>query len=183
VDSVARAANVRLLDELLAELNMQDDDTYPARTAAQQHQVDRDVPLQRLFDMLVDYRLEDPRDTAGFMGLLITLAEGLRQDPTATAAVYRMHVNEVGTRKVKNDSGELEQFQQGPTRTAGGGRSYPGDAFFAAADKVSLQVHVYNLTLDDRPFASAVPLITVNVPGPQAAAWLVQIQRGQQATS
>jgi hypothetical protein len=184
VDPDARAANKQLLQRFLSELNMEDDETYAGRTVAQQHEVDRNVPLQKLVDMLVEYRLEDPRDTASFTGLLITLAEGLRQDPNATAAVYRMRPTApMGARKVKNGSGEIDQFQQGRTATARGGQSYPGDAFFAASDKVSLQIHEYDLTLDGRPFASAVPLITVNVPAPLAAAWLVQVQPGQQGTS
>jgi hypothetical protein len=179
-----RAANKQLLERFLSELNMVNDETYAGRTIAQQHEVDRNVPLQKLFDMLVEYRLEDPRDTASFTGLLITIAEGLRQDPNATAGVYRMRPRApMGTRKVKDDSGEIDQFQQGRTATARGGQSYPGDAFFAAPDKVSLQIHEYDLTLDGRPFASAVPLITVNVPAPLAAAWLVQVQSGQQGTS
>ncbi|RQH09483.1 Z1 domain-containing protein [Bradyrhizobium sp. RP6] len=184
VNPDTRSANMQLLQTLMSELNLQDDDTYAARSTAQQHQVDRDAPLQRLFDALVEYRFEDPRDTASFTGLLITIAEGLRQDPDATCAIYRMRPNApVGTRKVKNASGEIDQFQQGRTATARGGVTYPGDAFFAARDKVSLQIHVYDLTLSNRPFASAVPLITVNVPAPLAAAWLVQVQSGQQATS
>ena len=89
----------------------------------------------------------------------------------------------IGSRKVMDESGEIDQFQQGRTATARGGQSYPGDAFFAARDKVSLQIHEYDLTLNDRPFARAVPLITVNVPASLAAAWLVQVQPGQQGTS
>lgn len=184
VNPDTRSANMQLLQRLLSELTLQDDDSYAARSAAQQHQVAREVPLQTLFDTLVEYRFEDPRDTASFTGLLITIAEGLRQNSDATAAIYRMRPNApVGTRKVKNASGEIDQFQQGRTATAGGGVTYPGDAFFAARDKVSLQIHVYDLTLSNRPFVSAVPLITVNVPGPLAAAWLVQVQSGQQAIS
>lgn len=183
VDPDIRDANTRLMNKLMSELNLVDDTSYPARSAAQQHQVDGDVPLQRLFDTLVEYSFEDPRDTASFMGLLMTLAEGLRQDKNATAAVYRMRPNAPGERKVKNASGEIDQFQQGPTRTVGGGRNYPGDAFFAAPDNVSLQFHVFDLTLDGSPFANSVPLITVNVPARLASAWLVQVQNGQQGTS
>jgi hypothetical protein len=184
IDPETRAANKQLLERFLSELNLVNDETYVGRTIAQQHEVDRNVPLQKLCDMLVEYRLEDPRDTASFTGLLITIAEGLKQDANATAAVYRMRPTaRIGIRQVKNDSGEIDQFQQGPTAIAGGGQSYPGDAFFAAPDKVSLQIHEYDLTLNDRPFASAVPLITVNVPAPLAAAWLVQVQAGQQGTS
>jgi hypothetical protein len=184
LDPDTRAANKRLLQRFVSELNMQEDETYAGRTLAQQHEVDRNAPLQKLLDMLVDYRLEDPRDTASFTGLLMTLAEGLRQDPNATAAVYRMRPRApMGTRKVKDDSGEIDQFQQGRTATARGGQSYPGDAFFAALDKVSLQIHEYDLTLNNRPFAGTVSLITVNVPAALAAAWLVQVQTGQQGAS
>ncbi|WP_271592235.1 Z1 domain-containing protein [Bradyrhizobium sp. CCBAU 65884] len=179
----ARDANMRILDALLSGLDLVEDTSYPGISPSQQHKVAANVPLQQIFDTLVDYQFEDPRDTASFTGLLITLAEGLRQDPDATAAVYRMRPDApLGTRKVKDDSGEIDNFQQGRTATVRG-TTYPGDQFFAASDKVSFQIHVYDLTLNDQPFAPRVPLITVNVPPALAADWLVQVQRGQQATS
>jgi hypothetical protein len=183
VDPTSRAANRQVLENLLDSIELEDDTSYPAKSPAQEHKVDRNVPLSEVFDALIEYRLEDPRDTASFTGLLITLAEGLRQDPNATVAVYRMRPNAPGSREVMNDSGEIENFQQGRTATARGGQTYPGDAFFKVADKVSLQIHLYDLTLDKKPFARSAPLITVHVPAALAAAWLVQVQRGQQATS
>ncbi|MGX1360739.1 Z1 domain-containing protein [Bradyrhizobium elkanii] len=183
VDPEARAANMQVLQRLLDGLDLENDTSYPAKSPAQQHKVDRAVPLSKLIDVLIDYGFEDPRDTATFTGLLITLAEGLRQDPNATVTIYRMRPGAPGSREVKNDSGEIENFQQGRTATAGGGQSYPGDAFFMAGDRVSLQIHVYDLTLNKKPFAQSVPLITVHVPAALAADWLVQVQRGQQATS
>ena len=36
--------------------------------------------------MLVDYRLEDPRDTASITGILVALGEALRNDEEAKAA-------------------------------------------------------------------------------------------------
>jgi hypothetical protein len=179
----ARDANMSVLDGLLRRINLVDDTSYPGTSPSQQHKVAADVSLQQVFDALVEYQFEDPRDTASFTGLLITLAEGLRQDPNATAAVYRMRPDApVGTRKVINDSGDIDNFQQGRTATASGGTTYPGDQFFAASDKVSLQIHVYDLTLNEQPFARKVPLITVNVPAALAEDWLVQVQRAQQAT-
>jgi hypothetical protein len=183
VDPDGRSANMDVLDTLLKGLDLKNDTSYPAKSAAQQHMVDPNVPLSKIIDALVDYRFEDPRDTAGFTGLLITLAEGLRQDSNATAAVYRMRPSASGTREVMNDDGEIENFLQGRTATAGGGQSYPGDVSFVAGDKVSLQIHVYDLTLKKKPFARSAPLITVHVPAALAADWLVQVQRGQQATS
>ena len=183
VDPTARTANLQVLKDLLDSIELEDDTSYPAKSPAQQHRVDRNVPLSKVIDALIEYRLEDPRDTASFTGLLITLAEGLRQDPNATVAVYRMRPSALGSRELMNDSGEIENFQQGRTATARGGQSYPGDAFFSAGDKVSFQIHVYDLTLEKKPFARSAPLITMHVPAALAADWLVQVQRGQQATS
>jgi hypothetical protein len=184
IDPIAREANLDLLSSFLSELDLEEDATYEAKTPAQQHKVARNIPLTKLFDALVEYRLVDPRDTASFTGLLITLAEGIRRDANATAVVYRMRPDApIGSREVINDSGEIDNFQQGQTRTASGATTYPGDAFFADDQRVTLQIHVYNLTLNKKPFVPSSPLITLYVPPALAEDWLVQVQRGQQATT
>ncbi|WP_407150453.1 Z1 domain-containing protein [Bradyrhizobium sp. ORS 86] len=182
-DPDARTANMGVLHRLLADLNLQNDTSYSAKSTAQQHKVDDDVPLSKIIDALVEYSFEDPRDTASFTGLLITLGEGLRQDPNATAAVYRMRPDAGGTRELMNERGEIENFQQGRTATAGGGQSYPGDAAFMAKDKVTLQIHAYDLKYKGKIVAKSAPLITVYVPTNLATDWLVQVQRGQRAKS
>ena len=182
MDPKAREENQKTLQSLLNKATLRLDESYAATSPAQQHMVDPEVKLADLIDTLVEYRLEDARDTASFTGLLITLAEGLRQDPNATVAIYQMRPNAIGKRELKNENGEIDTFQQGPTRLAGGGYSYPGDEFFKYAGKISLQIHVFDLTLDKKVVARS-PLITIHVPRALAAAWLVQIQRGQQASA
>jgi hypothetical protein len=168
---------------LLSKTKLTADTSYAAKTEAQEHEIDRDVPLSEVFDALVEYAFEDPRDTANFAGLLITIAEGIRQDPSATAAVYRMRPKATGERKLTNETTfAIDNFQQGATRTSESRYSYPGDGYFKSDDKVSLQVHTFDLTYDNQIVARSAPLITVRIPGPLAKAWLVQVQRGQTTT-
>jgi len=179
VSKETQEANANTLREFIAKLQTKEDDTFAASSATQKHLVDHRVPLSSLIAVLDEYRYEDPRDTAGFTGLLISLAEGLRQNPKAMASVYVMRPGVVGERKLMQDGRSIEIFQQGPTAIAGGGYSYPGDAFFKSDDQVSLQIHFFDLTFKDKPVAKAAPLITAYLSAELAQAWLIQIQRGQ----
>ena len=173
----------RLIDELTMEI---DTTTYPTKEVAQQHFVAREVPLQRVVDTLVEYRLEDPRDTAAFTGILITLAEALRQFPDTKVAVYQMRPNaKKPFHRTVSGEGTLEDgFQQGRTALSGGGTAYPGDAAFQIVDRPTIQLHRYDLReTDSGPLlAQAAPLLAIHIPTTLARAWLVQIQAGQAAS-
>ena len=55
------AANTATVEALVREFSFEPDtDTYSSGEPAQQHQIAAEVPLRRVVDMLVDYRLEDP---------------------------------------------------------------------------------------------------------------------------
>jgi len=131
--------------------------------------------MQRIIDALTEYRFEDPRDTAAFTGLLITIAEAYRKDSSLTAAVYKMRPKASGRRDINSD-GTIENFLQGRTDRAGG---YPGDTFFQQPDKLTLQLHTYDLRQKKTVVANAAPLIVVHVPPALARNWLIQVQRGQ----
>lgn len=182
-----RQDNSAALERLIDELSMETDTTtYPTNEVAQQHFVAREVPLQRVVDTLVEYRLEDPRDTAAFTGILITLGEALRQFPDTKVAIYQMRPNaKTSFRRTVSDEGTLEDgFQQGRTALSGGGTAYPGDAAFQMPDRPTIQLHRYDLieTDDGPPSAKAAPLLAIHIPAALARAWLVQIQAGQAAS-
>lgn len=176
--SEARSANAALVAKLVSKCNFKRDATFNTNLPAQQHDIADTVPIAQVIEMLVDYRCEDPRDTASFTGLLISLGEAARRDPHASAALHRMRPHAGGHRSVSDD-GAIENFQQGRTATAGGGVGYPGDDFFKAPDRLSVQLHAYDLTLDGKIIAKAAPLIAFHIPAELAKAWLVQIQDGQ----
>ena len=157
------------------------DISYLSSEVAQKHLVATDVALQTLVDALVSYQFQDPRDTASFTGLLVTFGEALRRNPQISASVYQMRPQASGLRRISQDDGSIENFQQGRTALAGGGTAYPGDSTFQAADKVSVQLHRYDLiSVDKGPIvAKAAPLLAINVPSALAKDWLVQVQSGQ----
>ena len=183
ITRAARQHNAQLLAELVGRLNFAPDTTYTSSQAAQQHLVAR-APLQMVVDTLTEYQFEDPRDTAGFTGLLLVAAEALRRDSNIEAAVYQMRPGGQGTFRTVDEEGNLaDGFLQGHTARSRGGMAYPGDAFFAAANQVSLQIHQYDLRFEGATVAQAAPLIATNVPAAIARAWLVQVQRGQAASA
>lgn len=174
----ARAANEGAISKLVAKSTFHQDTTYIPISAAQAHEVAQDVPIGRIIEMLLDYKCENPRDTANMAGVLITLGAALHQDPGATAAVYRMRP-EAASRREINQDGTIGNFLQGRTATADGGTSYPGDGFFKSDRQLTIQLHSFDLTIDQKIVASSAPVITWHVPGSLAKAWLVQLQAGQ----
>ena len=176
--------NAELLEAFAQAFTFTEDTvTYQSAEDSQRHFVAREVPIAAVIDMLAEYRLEDPRDTAQFTGMLVTLGEALRLAPDTVVAVYRMRPNASGSRRTVSEAGNLEMgFQQGPTRLAGGGRNYPGDSAFAKNDRPTVQLHRFDLSYTDRgPIeANAVPLLAMHIPPQLAKEWLVQLQAGQE---
>jgi hypothetical protein len=174
----ARAANSAALIRLTGSIKFGADTSYSSSSTAQSHQVSENVPLKDIVDCLVDYQCVDPRDTASFTGLLVSLGEAIRADSSQTAAVYRMRPRAGGQRRISSD-GSIDNFLQGRTATARGGVTYPGDTFFKSADKLTLQIHAYDLAIGGKSAAKAAPLLAIHVPSALAKAWLVQVQSGQ----
>ncbi|MBS4082905.1 MAG: hypothetical protein KGZ73_05090 [Rhizobiales bacterium] len=172
-----RKSNTDVLARLTASQSFRRDTTYSSNETAQQHEIAPDVPMQAIIDILTEYLFDEPRDTAAFTGLLITIAEALRNNRDLTATVYKMRPKAGGRRDIYED-GTIDNFLQGRTDRAGG---YPGDTFYQQPDKLSLQLHSYDLRSKkgSKILASAAPLIAVHVPASLARDWLFQFQSGQ----
>jgi Z1 domain len=171
----ARQANMATLQSLVSALTFVPDTTFVSNEAAQKHEIAKDAPMQSIVSALTDYQLEDPRDTANFTGLLVTLGEALRKDQSLTATVYRMRPAATGQRDI-NDDGTIDNFLQGRTDRPGG---YPGDTFYSQPNQLSFQLHAYDLRQDGTIVARSAPLIVFHVPQALARNWLVQVQTGQ----
>lgn len=175
-----RTANSAAIADLLRKYQFTLDTSYAATEDSQRHFVAHDVAMKDLVDALLEYRFEDPLDTASFTGILIALGEALRRDSTLSAAVYQMRPKAAVGHRTLSSEGTLEKgFLQGETALAGGGRSYPGDAYFRAPDRLTLQVHRFDLRLNKATVATAAPLVAVFIPAALAKSWLVQVQSGQ----
>jgi hypothetical protein len=173
-----RQANAEVLARLVASQSFQRDTTYVSSETAQQHEISLTVPMQAVIDALTEYRFDEPRDTAAFTGLLITIAEALRNDKDLTATVYKMRPKASGGRRDIYEDGTIDNFLQGRTDRAGG---YPGDTFYQQPDRLSIQIHSYDLRSKKgaKMLASAAPLVAVHVPASLARDWLFQAQSGQ----
>ena len=157
------------------------DTSFASIQQAQRHLVCKSVPLEVvLSDLLVPYRVSDARDTLDRTGLWIQLSKALDLNGGETAAVYRMRPNYRGTRDV-DPQGRITSTRrlfQGPTKLGANGRSYsyPGDARFSDKERVTIQLHEYNLRRNKKTIAFAMPVIAVWVPSRMRLDWLVQPQ-------
>ena len=71
----------------------------------------------------------------------------------------------------------IRRLFQGPTRSRKGrGYTYPGDMAYCAANRISIQVHRYDLEHDGNVLAQQVPVIAVWVPRRLSLDWLIQDQ-------
>ena len=145
----ARDANKKVIAKLVAKCKFQNDATYVPISVAQTHEVAEAVPITQLIEMLLDYKCEDARDTANIAGLLITLGAALDIDRKATAALYRMRPGGTSCRDI-DKRGSTGNFLQGRTALAGGGTSYPRRWFLQSDSKLTLQLHSFDLTIDDK---------------------------------
>lgn len=185
MNAATRDANSLAIDTFVSRLTfIEDTTTFPSRQPSQRHEYADTVPLRDVIEFLIDYALEEPSDTANFMGMLAGLREELESSPDATAVVYRMRPTVSDAARTVKD-GVLDNFQQGPTRRADGSFTYPGDAAFRDEHRLTLQLHRYNIRHTERGpiVAHAAPMIALHVPGGLARTWLVEVQRGQRGRS
>jgi hypothetical protein len=176
----AITANTATIDQFLNRLPLALDTSYVSDQPAQQHLVADGVSLKSVVeDLLVNYRVQGPVDSKDMIGLLLQLQKALERDGAETARVYRMRPSFTASRGL-DDQGRIpsiRRLQQGPTRTPGG-YSYPGDRAFVAPDRVTIQVHFFDLTEppNDTIVRRAVPLLAVWVPRRMEADWVSQDQ-------
>jgi len=169
-----RGENVKAFDDLLDGLELEWDDSYVSENDAQRHQIAIDVPLRRVAEFLASYNLPDPRDTAMLTSLYVTIGAILDANPEARASVYRMRPEASSSRTINADGLLPRGFMQG--RTGSGQGAYPGDRFFHSADRVSVQLHRYDLAYSTNGpcVASDAPLLSVHVPRSLALPTVVQ---------
>lgn len=174
--------NDDVLQHFEASLDLKSDETYPSDQPAQKHLVANDVPLLSvLSDLLVPYRVVDASDTQEATGLLLQLSRALESNHTETAVIYMMRPDFAGVRDI-DQTGKIRSTRrlfQGPTR-AGSGASkrytYPGDKEYYDRNRVSVQIHRYDLRQQGNIVSRNKPVIAIWIPARMDLPWLVQSQ-------
>ena len=172
--------NNTTLERFLEQFQFITDDSYKTTQVAQQHQVCDHVPLEIvLSELFVQYRIVDPADAEKMTGLLLQLSRAYEENPDETVAIYKMRPEFHGSREVDGVGkiSTIRRLFQGPTRSRKGrGYTYPGDMAYCAANRISIQVHRYDLEHDGNVLAQQVPVIAVWVPRRLSLDWLIQDQ-------
>ena len=180
-DSVIKA-NREVVAAFLESMNFVDDDGHPTRTAIQRHLVCREVLLGDLMEqLLVRMRIPASSDSLNNTGLVLQLSGALENNPDELCSVYRMSSGNSRRRGVDEDGSITNLFQGAapvyPRERRG--EVYPGDREFHDPDRVTIQIHILNLTQREEVIKRNVPVIAVWVPERLARAWVTQHQPPQ----
>ena len=133
-----RIANAKAVASLAAKCKFAPDTSFAAIGPAQLHEVARDVPMTFIVEMLVEYQLLDPRDSATLTGLLLQCGE-ISRSKAPYATRYRMRPQAIDTSRTVDDNGMLlDGFLQG--RTGDGTTGYKGDQVYRSVDQVTVQL-------------------------------------------
>jgi Z1 domain len=177
VDANSRIVR-RFINGLKGQFHRDEGDSR--RTEPQIHLLARDVSLQSVYqDLLTQFWLADPRDSALFAGLLLQVGRYLENHPDAVCAAYQMSQGASRERSVDGE-GEIPNLFQGanydesvsPRQTV-----YPGDREIRVDGQLTIQIHNLEVRTGPTILARDVPVLAVWVPRAMAAPWLVQAQR------
>ena len=161
----------QVIAEYIESLNFTSVTEFGSGELSHQHLVCENTPLKDLVSNLLMpcwmYSLQE--DGHQMMGLLMQLQSALDQDSSETSMVYHMRPIVQSIRGVYA-SGRIRQVFQGKTR------NYTGDREMKDSDRVSVQVHSYDLQhkRGGKVIARSVPVIAVWVPERIGQSWLVQ---------
>ena len=153
------------------------------RTETQRHGVCRTMLLREVFEkLLVPFKVIGDRDAQENLGMLLQLRWALDEDDSEPCTVYRISPSTKRTRGVKGN-GEIRNLFQGafPVDPEDHrGPIYPGDRQIREEDRVTVQIHVVDLTQDEQVVAEDVPVVAVWIPRRMGASWVIQTQPGQE---
>ncbi len=167
-------ANRAAIQVFVSSLQLEQDGQQ--REQAQRHLVCRDVALTRVVsDLVVPFRVTGASDANNMIGVMLQLSQALETNPDELCTVYHISPGFPRQRATDHD-GRINELFQGPTRLAGGGYSYPGDAAFHDDGRVTIQVHVLDLKQGGVIIAQQVPVIAIWLPKRMAINWVAQHQ-------
>ena len=173
----ALEANRASVAAFTAALPFVDDQGDPRRTDVQRHQVCEGVPLRHAMEeLLVQLRITGITDSQRNTGLLLQLSKALEEDEAEECVVYRISPARKRQRGI-DASGEVTNLFQGEAPVfpkERRGEVYPGDRAIRGAGRVTIQIHMLDLTRDDRVVVENVPVVAVWVPARLARAWVAQ---------
>lgn len=152
--------NQNLVRKFTRSINLESDEKFSQHSFA-------DVSLRDLLEQFLSrFSCPDDRDETSIYGILVALGQLVQQDPQATCRVLFMsHGEQPRYRQQDADYGGIN-LQQG--RSSAGAASYPGDRYFSASDRATLQIHILKVGTGLRGtgkiLANEVPALAFRLP-------------------
>lgn len=164
-------------------ITFKDDIGHKDRRAMQKHKIAENVSLNDLLnDLIIPYRITGYGDSDNFAILQLYLAKVLEEQSDAVCDIYRMGPEDGSRRRGLDEDGRILELFQGaypvePIEDRGS--IYPGDSSVYNPDKITVQIHMLNITRDNDIISENVPVIAVHIPENFDFSWIIQHQPPQ----
>ena len=168
--------NRHLIRNLITDLAFVPDDGDPRRTAAQRHEVVRDIPARAAFErLIVPLRIDDPVDSWAYLQIRLQIQRYLESHPNAICTVYRMRPQATEFERTLTAADSKIEPYQGANAPTG----YRGDRTIFDQGRLTIQVYEYSRVKDRRGnvLATNVPQIAIVLP-PEIAVGMVAQSQG-----
>ncbi|NJR52123.1 MAG: alpha-1,4 polygalactosaminidase [Leptolyngbyaceae cyanobacterium CSU_1_3] len=168
----AAQVNQVVIQQFLAQFNLQDDVGDPRRTTDQRHKVANGIRLDKAFEeLLVRLRVTRLNDSQKFTGALLQIQNHLESNPTATCTLFLMKGGELRERTT-NENDEIPTLFQGRNPKTGKA-IYPGDRGIVGEQEVTIQIHNLRVISGQDVYAN-IPAIAIRLSTELSRDWLVQ---------
>ena len=142
--------NRSLIEKFTARLQFFPDTGDPRRTAAQIHEVAKDVPIKGAFEeLIVPLKIDDPTDIENYFAIRLQIQHFLESqlnDNDCTCTVYRMRPEFPGFERTLRENGKIEAYQGRDKKTG-----YRGDRSIFDRGKLTIQIYRYSSIKDREP--------------------------------
>ncbi|GCE05750.1 Z1 domain-containing protein [Dictyobacter aurantiacus] len=147
-------------------------------TEMQNHLVASGIDLTSVYEeLLTKFQITEHDESYNYDALLQQIDDYLQRPERKVnkCTVYLMSGGRQRRRSI-DEEGKIPFVFQGPTRGKTGER-YQGDSKFYSQDEVTIQIHIINISKDDKVITENVPTIAVRLPEEMSESWIIQTDR------
>ncbi len=167
------ANNIQVIGNFTRELAFVSDSGHPERTKIQRHEIATDIPLSKVYELLlINLQFARLDDAQNLLGVLVIIDQYLAERGNATCDLYKMSSGLSRVRRL-NQNGEIPNLFQGaapvnPPELRG--TIYPGDRHIRSDSNITLQIHMLDIpnngwSTELRQQIPSIPCIAIWIPG------------------
>ena len=177
IDTTSIEHNHNIMKELCNEFEFKPDEGHERRTPMMRHNVVDNIPLEKVLEYLIKYKMSN-QDFVDYIGLLLQIKAFFTDNQNEHCTIYIMSKGECRERSI-NGYSEISQLFQGAAPVSPPnirGTIYPGDREMKNQNQLTIQIHKLNIKYEGEYCYKNVPTMAIWVPERYGRSWVHQSQ-------